>query len=93
MDLRLVPLAVAAWAAAACALGAAGWWTLGGVAVCLVVAVGLLVPGVARRFGGGEARRGVSEMDSGAPSGGGRVAGGARRWSGSPGWRLRATAC
>ncbi|MEF9882874.1 ComEC/Rec2 family competence protein [Streptomyces sp. P9-A4] len=32
-------------------------------------------------------------MDSGAPSGGGRVAGGTRRWSGSPGWRLRATAC
>ncbi|KQX53682.1 MULTISPECIES: ComEC/Rec2 family competence protein [unclassified Streptomyces] len=93
--MRLVPLAVAAWAAAACALGATGWWTFLGVAVCLVVAAGLLVPGVARRLGGGETRRDAPEGESGAAAGGARavVAGGVRRRSGSPGWLLRATAC
>ncbi|MGW1932409.1 ComEC/Rec2 family competence protein [Streptomyces sp. NPDC001919] len=51
-DLRLVPLAVAAWAAAAIAVGVAGWWTVAGVAVCLVGGGVLLMPAVARRFGG-----------------------------------------
>ncbi|MER5709249.1 ComEC/Rec2 family competence protein [Streptomyces sp. NPDC002122] len=51
-DLRLVPLALAAWAAAACAVGVTGWWTVAGVAVCLVGAVALLMPALARRFDG-----------------------------------------
>ncbi|MFB7589843.1 ComEC/Rec2 family competence protein [Streptomyces sp. NPDC056169] len=51
-DLRLVPLAVAAWAAAACAVGVTGWWAVVGVTVCLVGAVLLLVPALARRLGG-----------------------------------------
>ncbi|WP_369144202.1 ComEC/Rec2 family competence protein [Streptomyces sp. R44] len=42
VDLRLVPLAVAAWAAAACAVGATGWWAVAGVTVCLVGALVLL---------------------------------------------------
>ncbi|MFE1958021.1 ComEC/Rec2 family competence protein [Streptomyces sp. NPDC059479] len=42
-DLRLVPLAVAAWAAAALAVGAPGLWTAVGVPVCLSVAGLLLV--------------------------------------------------
>ena len=51
-DLRLVPLALAAWAAAACAVGVTGWWTVAGVTVCLVGAAVLLVPALARRFDG-----------------------------------------
>ncbi|MFJ2442795.1 ComEC/Rec2 family competence protein [Streptomyces sp. NPDC087658] len=47
-DLRLVPLALAAWAAAALALGAPGRWTTAGVLGCLAVA-GLLLA----RFGFG----------------------------------------
>ncbi|MGW1143032.1 hypothetical protein ACWD6S_37505, partial [Streptomyces zhihengii] len=42
-DLRLVPPAVAAWAAAALALGAPGGWTAAGVAGCLLGAVVLLL--------------------------------------------------
>ncbi|MFC9267467.1 ComEC/Rec2 family competence protein [Streptomyces zhihengii] len=42
-DLRLVPPAVAAWAAAALALGAPGGWTVAGVAGCLLGAVVLLL--------------------------------------------------
>lgn len=42
-DLRLVPPAVAAWAAAALALGAPGGWTAAGVAVCLSGAAALLL--------------------------------------------------
>ncbi|MFI8822560.1 ComEC/Rec2 family competence protein [Streptomyces sp. NPDC053431] len=43
-DLRLVPPALAAWGAAALAVGAAGWWTVGGVLFCLAGAALLLVP-------------------------------------------------
>ncbi|MFJ7955101.1 ComEC/Rec2 family competence protein [Streptomyces sp. NPDC096319] len=41
-DLRLVPLAVAAWAAAAWAVGVAGWWAVSAVVVCGVVALVLV---------------------------------------------------
>ncbi|AJF65152.1 ComEC/Rec2 family competence protein [Streptomyces vietnamensis] len=57
-DLRLVPLAVAAWAAAACAVGTTGWWTVAGVTVCLVGALVLLMRGAARWRGGPGAGRG-----------------------------------
>ncbi|MEU2229727.1 ComEC/Rec2 family competence protein [Streptomyces vietnamensis] len=57
-DLRLVPLAVAAWAAAACAVGTTGWWTVVGVTVCLVGALVLLMRGAARWRGGPGAGRG-----------------------------------
>ncbi|WP_443054763.1 ComEC/Rec2 family competence protein [Streptomyces sp. NBC_00691] len=79
-DLRLVPLAVAAWVAAAIAVGVAGWWTVAGVVVCLVGGCLLLTPGAARRFGG-TARPGERIVAEGGPT---------RR--GAPGWRLRATA-
>ncbi|MFE5911167.1 ComEC/Rec2 family competence protein [Streptomyces wedmorensis] len=84
VDLRLVPLAVAAWAAAAGAVGVAGWWTAAGVAVCLLGAAVLLVPAVARRFGGGAGGRDLT---------GPRETRGADMGRDSPGWRLRATAC
>ncbi|WP_024756729.1 ComEC/Rec2 family competence protein [Streptomyces exfoliatus] len=51
-DLRLVPLALAAWAAAACAVGVTGWWAVAGVTVCLAGALALLTPVLARRFDG-----------------------------------------
>lgn len=49
VDLRLVPPALAAWAAAALALGLPGGWTGAGVAGCTLAAVGLLVLVAARR--------------------------------------------
>ncbi|MFD8916426.1 ComEC/Rec2 family competence protein [Streptomyces sp. NPDC059569] len=51
-DLRLVPLALAAWGAAALALGIPGHWTAVGVLVCLPAAALLLV-----WSGGGPERR------------------------------------
>lgn len=42
-DLRLLPPALAAWAAAALAIGAPGRWTGAGVAVCLLAAAALLL--------------------------------------------------
>ncbi|MER7908667.1 ComEC/Rec2 family competence protein [Streptomyces sp. NPDC096068] len=61
-DLRLVPLAAAAWAAAACAVGVTGWWTVTGVAVCLAGAAVLLVRGAVRRRAdpGAEGSRGAA---------------------------------
>ncbi|WP_328400690.1 ComEC/Rec2 family competence protein [Streptomyces sp. NBC_00390] len=47
-DLRLVPPALAAWAAAALAVGVPGWWTVAGVTGCLVLA-GLLPSALAAR--------------------------------------------
>ncbi|GAA4920377.1 ComEC/Rec2 family competence protein [Streptomyces coeruleoprunus] len=44
-DLRLVAPALAAWGAAAVALGTPGWWTAVGVALCTAAAVLLLVGG------------------------------------------------
>ncbi|MEU7032930.1 ComEC/Rec2 family competence protein [Streptomyces sp. NPDC046237] len=41
-DLRLVPPALAAWGAAAWAVGAAGWWVVAGVLVCLAGAAALV---------------------------------------------------
>ncbi|MFJ4337609.1 ComEC/Rec2 family competence protein [Streptomyces sp. NPDC088915] len=58
--MRLVPLAAAAWAAAACAVGVTGWWTVTGVAVCLVGAVVLPVWGAVRRRGDSERSRGAA---------------------------------
>ncbi|MFF9840499.1 ComEC/Rec2 family competence protein [Streptomyces sp. NPDC013740] len=43
-DLRLVPPALAAWAGAALAVGAVGWWTVAGVLLCLAGAVLLVGP-------------------------------------------------
>ncbi|MFE7547713.1 ComEC/Rec2 family competence protein [Streptomyces gardneri] len=82
-DLRLVPLALAAWAAAACAVGVTGWWTVAGVTVCLVGAFALLAPVLARRLGGVDGPR---EVEGGGPDA--PVASPV-----TPGWRLRATAC
>ncbi|MFF3836438.1 ComEC/Rec2 family competence protein [Streptomyces sp. NPDC001930] len=79
-DLRLVPLAVAAWVAAAIAVGVAGWWTVVGVVVCLVGGGLLLTPVAARWFGGT------------TWPGGGIVVADAPTRRGTPGWRLRATA-
>ncbi|MFB8081429.1 ComEC/Rec2 family competence protein [Streptomyces sp. NPDC056013] len=79
-DLRLVPLAVAAWVAAAVAVGVPGWWTVAGVVVCLVGGAVLLTPAAARRFGG-TARSGEGNLAADAPTG-----------RGTPAWRLRATA-
>ncbi|MCT4352732.1 ComEC/Rec2 family competence protein [Streptomyces sp. Je 1-79] len=42
-DLRLVPPALAAWGAAALAVGATGWWVLAGVLACLAGAAVLSV--------------------------------------------------
>ncbi|MEW2081231.1 ComEC/Rec2 family competence protein [Streptomyces sp. NPDC005283] len=50
-DLRLVPPALGAWAAAALGVGARGWWTAVGVTACLAVAGLLLAPAVARAAG------------------------------------------
>ncbi|MCX4980848.1 ComEC/Rec2 family competence protein [Streptomyces sp. NBC_00572] len=80
VDLRLVLLAVAAWVAAACAVGVAGWWTVAGVVVCLLGAALLLTPVAARWLGGT------------AWPGEGLAADDGRGRRGTPGWRLRATA-
>ncbi|MFI8965721.1 ComEC/Rec2 family competence protein [Streptomyces sp. NPDC053493] len=47
-DLRLVPPALAAWGGAALAIGAAGWWTVAGVLLCLAGAALLTVPAARR---------------------------------------------
>ncbi|MFI8516971.1 ComEC/Rec2 family competence protein [Streptomyces sp. NPDC085481] len=47
-DLRLVPPALAAWGGAALAVGVTGWWTVGGVLVCLAGAA-LALLSAARR--------------------------------------------
>ncbi|MGW7430333.1 ComEC/Rec2 family competence protein [Streptomyces sp. NPDC054861] len=48
-DLRLVPPALAAWGAAALAVGAPGWWALAGALTCVAGAVALLWTGTGRR--------------------------------------------
>ncbi|MFG2834503.1 ComEC/Rec2 family competence protein [Streptomyces zaomyceticus] len=92
-DLRLVPLAVAAWAAAACAVGVAGWWTVTGVVGCVLGAAVLLTPASARWFGGASGESGVDEQ--GVADGAGRAEGVAeeRVRRSASGGRLRATAC
>ncbi|MFJ2057482.1 ComEC/Rec2 family competence protein [Streptomyces sp. NPDC087908] len=90
-DLRLVPLAVAAWAAAAIALGVAGWWTVAGVGACLVGGGVLLVPAVARRFG--RAARPRTRERSGERDGPGAARGAVGKGrTGAGGSRLGATA-
>ncbi|MGA5064715.1 ComEC/Rec2 family competence protein [Streptomyces exfoliatus] len=59
-DLRLVPLAVAAWVAAAWAVGVSGWWTVVVVGVCLAGAAVLLTPVSARWLRDTQAVRGLS---------------------------------
>ncbi|WSV44016.1 ComEC/Rec2 family competence protein [Streptomyces sp. NBC_01077] len=78
---------MAAWVAAACAVGVAGWWTVAGVGVCLVGAALLWTP-VAARWLGGTARPG-----EGPAAEDGRAVGDGPARQGTPGWRLRATAC
>ncbi|MFE5509031.1 ComEC/Rec2 family competence protein [Streptomyces sp. NPDC056529] len=81
-DLRLVPLAAAAWAAASWAVGVTGWWAVTGVTACLAGAAALLVRRVIRRRGGPGGDRGaVPRGDRGAVPPGGTA-----------GRRLRATA-
>ncbi|MFE2014890.1 ComEC/Rec2 family competence protein [Streptomyces sp. NPDC059491] len=99
LDLRLVPLAGAAWAAAAWAVGATGWSTVAGVTVCLMgaAAVWASVSAAARRAGGAPEEGADGCAGSGADSGSGTspgtaAAAGRRVWR-SPGWRLRGTAC
>ncbi|MEU7294958.1 ComEC/Rec2 family competence protein [Streptomyces exfoliatus] len=58
--MRLVPLAVAAWVAAAWAVGVSGWWTVVGVGVCLAGAAVLLTPVSARWLSDTQAGRGLS---------------------------------
>ncbi|GGX00807.1 ComEC/Rec2 family competence protein [Streptomyces chryseus] len=50
-DLRLVPPALAAWAAAALAVGATGRWAAGFAVVCVGMAAGLLAMRASRRGG------------------------------------------
>ncbi|MFG2866892.1 ComEC/Rec2 family competence protein [Streptomyces sp. NPDC048338] len=52
-DLRLVPPALAAWGAAAVAVGVSGWWTVAGVLACVGGAALLLIPVVAGPGGPG----------------------------------------
>ncbi|MFD8205452.1 ComEC/Rec2 family competence protein [Streptomyces sp. NPDC059695] len=82
VDLRLVPLAVAAWAAAAWAVGATGWWTVAGVVVCVAAALVLLTRGRARGRGDPGDGPGAAVPGSTAAVVPGSTAG----------WRLRATA-
>ncbi|MFG2641802.1 ComEC/Rec2 family competence protein [Streptomyces sp. NPDC048370] len=81
-DLRLVPPALAAWGAAALAVGVTGWWVCAGVLVCLAGA-GALMAAVRVRSGHG--------ASGGVRSGGGWSGWG---WSGRgrAGWGLRVTA-
>ncbi|WP_329120671.1 ComEC/Rec2 family competence protein [Streptomyces sp. NBC_01353] len=53
-DLRLVPPALAAWGAAALAVGATGWWVVTGVLACLAGAA--MLPAAARGRPGGRLR-------------------------------------
>ncbi|MFE5242528.1 MULTISPECIES: ComEC/Rec2 family competence protein [unclassified Streptomyces] len=64
-DLRLVPPALAAWAAAGLALGAPGWWTTAGVALCACAGLALVVASLAM------ARRAGGASGAGAPAGSG----------------------
>ncbi|MGW1492846.1 ComEC/Rec2 family competence protein, partial [Streptomyces sp. NPDC002402] len=78
-DLRLVPPALAAWAAAALAVGVPGWWTGLAVTVCVVVAGLLLAPVSVRAMRAGT-------------GGGGPAADGEDVGTGRRGLRLNATA-
>ncbi|MFJ2786288.1 MULTISPECIES: ComEC/Rec2 family competence protein [unclassified Streptomyces] len=92
-DLRLVPLAVAAWVAAAWALGATGWWTFAGAGGCLVAATVLLAPVVARWRHRGGGRDGERRGDGPVGRSGKEGRGGDRERKGAAGWGLRTTAC
>ncbi|MGA5870565.1 ComEC/Rec2 family competence protein [Streptomyces cinereoruber] len=86
-DLRLVPLAAAAWAAAAWAVGVTGWWAVTGVTTCLVGAAVLLARGAVQWRGGPEGSRGVADRGGGSGEGCGAGPSG-----GVAGRRLRVTA-
>ncbi|MGW1813075.1 ComEC/Rec2 family competence protein [Streptomyces sp. NPDC002125] len=66
-DLRLVPPALAAWAAAGLALGAPGWWTAAGVVLCTCAGLGLVVASRARARRAGGASGSEVPSGSGAP--------------------------
>ncbi|MFC9032839.1 ComEC/Rec2 family competence protein [Streptomyces arboris] len=70
-DLRLVPPALAVWAAAALALGLPGRWVAAGTAVCAVVALALLV---AVSAGGRRAAAASASRRAAAPAAGRRAA-------------------
>ncbi|MFJ4921881.1 ComEC/Rec2 family competence protein [Streptomyces sp. NPDC088725] len=72
-DLRLVPPALAAWAAAALTIGAPGRWAVTGVLVCLVAA-GLLLASLLMRTGSG------GPGGTGAGLGRGRARGQGESW-------------
>ncbi|QGZ48888.1 MBL fold metallo-hydrolase [Streptomyces sp. QHH-9511] len=80
-DLRLVPPALAAWGAAALAVGATGWGTVAGVLACSAGAAALLALPAMRRS------RASRPTGAGASEGAGRPAGDRR-----PGRGLGATA-
>ncbi|PVC96370.1 hypothetical protein DBP19_08545 [Streptomyces sp. CS090A] len=80
-DLRLVPPALAVWAAAALALGLPGGWVAVGTAVCAVVALALLA---AASAGGRRAIMPSGPRRAAAPSGG--------RSAAAPAGRKRAVA-
>ncbi|WP_415956983.1 ComEC/Rec2 family competence protein [Streptomyces sp. 021-4] len=80
-DLRLVPPALAVWAAAALALGLPGRWVAAGTAVCAVVALALLAAasaaGSRRAATPSGSRRAAAQAGGGqaaAPAGSGRTA-------------------
>lgn len=88
-DLRLVPPALAAWATAALTLGASPGWTIGVVAVCLIVAGGLLVTGRNRERVVSHRDRSEADRMRGEPdrshSGSGRMRAGPERSHGELG--------
>ncbi|WP_405862231.1 ComEC/Rec2 family competence protein [Streptomyces sp. NBC_00090] len=86
---------MAAWAAAACAVGVTGWWTVAGVTVCLVGAAVLLTPAPARWLDRIRGPRGIGEVGEvgRAVDGSGGGSGATGGTPVTPGRRLRATAC
>lgn len=70
VDLRLLPPALAAWAGAALAVGAPGWWTAMGAVLCLGAAMILLaVPGFRSRGAARTDGAGQEQGEDGAPRG------------------------
>ncbi|MDT9690662.1 ComEC/Rec2 family competence protein [Streptomyces sp. P9(2023)] len=97
VDLRLVPPALAAWGAAALAVGVPGWWVVAGVLACLVGAAALMtaVRVRSRQVRSGSGRPGSGRNEAGR-SGPGRNEVGrnevGRFAAGWFGWGLRVTA-
>ncbi|MEU3215857.1 ComEC/Rec2 family competence protein [Streptomyces sp. NPDC006971] len=77
-DLRLVPPAIAAWAGAALALRAPGWWTAAGAMLCVGTALVLLALPRVSTAGG---PRGPGAGAGGEAADGGSTAGGRRSYT------------